>query len=131
MNKVRLGIVGAGTISLRVLRHLVQPDVAERVSLTAICDPVPDRARGVAGKFGIGRWFSEYEALLECGQVDAVTIASPMDRRTLRRASLAQGIRLARVLGGLQAALSGGLACHERAEGESNGCLAWIQTMTK
>ena len=78
MNKVRLGIVGAGTISLRVLRHLVQPDVAERVSLTAICDPVPGRARGVADKFGIGRWFSEYEALLECDEVDAVTIASPI-----------------------------------------------------
>ena len=78
MNKVRLGIVGAGTISLRVLRHLVQPDVADRVSLTAICDPVPGRARGVADKFGIGRWFSEYEALLECDEVDAVTIASPI-----------------------------------------------------
>ena len=78
MNQVRLGIVGAGTISLRVLRHLVQPDVAERVSLTAICDPVPGRARGVAGKFAIRRWFSEYEALLECDEVDAVTIASPI-----------------------------------------------------
>ena len=78
MSKVRLGIVGAGTISLRVLRHLVQPDVAERVSLTAICDPVPGRARGVADKFGIDRWFSEYEALLECNEVDAVTIASPI-----------------------------------------------------
>ena len=78
MNKVRLGIVGAGTISLRVLRHLVQPDVTERVSLTAICDPVPGRARGVADKFGVGRWFSEYEALLECDEVDAVTIASPI-----------------------------------------------------
>jgi predicted dehydrogenase len=78
MDKVRLGIVGAGTISLRVLRHLVQPDVAERVSLTAVCDPVPGRAQGAAEKFEIGRWFSEYEALLECGEVDAVTIASPI-----------------------------------------------------
>src|ERR1700756_3247362 len=78
MNRVRLGIVGAGTISLRVLRHLVQPDVAERVLLTAICDPVPGRPRGVADKFGIDRWFSEYEALLECNEVDAVTIASPI-----------------------------------------------------
>jgi predicted dehydrogenase len=76
--KVRLGIVGAGTISLRVLRHLVQPDVAEQVSLTAVCDPVTDRARGVADKFGIGRWFTEYEALLDSDVVDAVTIASPI-----------------------------------------------------
>jgi predicted dehydrogenase len=78
MNKVRLGIVGAGTISLRILRHLVQPDVAERVSLAAICDPVPGRAQGVAHKFGIGRWSTEYNEILECGEVDALTIASPI-----------------------------------------------------
>src|SRR5258707_4210426 len=78
MNKVSLGMVGAGTISLRVLRPFVQPDVTERVSLTASYDPVPGRARGVDDKFGIGRWFSEYEALLECDEVDAVTIASPI-----------------------------------------------------
>jgi predicted dehydrogenase len=61
-----------------VLRHLVQPDVAEQVSLTAVCDPVTGRARGVADKFGIRRWFSEYKALLDCDEVDAVTIASPI-----------------------------------------------------
>ena len=79
MTKVRLGIVGAGTIALRVLRHLVQPDVAERVSLTAICDPFADRARAAAGKFGIARWFNSYQELLACDELDAVTIASPIN----------------------------------------------------
>lgn len=78
MSKVRLGIVGAGTISLRVLRHLVQPDVGERVSLTAICDPIPGRAQAVADKFNIGRWYTQYEALLQYDEVDAVTIGSPI-----------------------------------------------------
>src|SRR5260221_1721380 len=78
MNKVRRGIVGAETIPVGLCRILVHRDLTERVSLTAICDPVPGRARGVADKFGVGRWFSEYEALLECDEVDAVTIASPI-----------------------------------------------------
>jgi predicted dehydrogenase len=79
MSKIGLGIVGGGTIALRVLRHLVQPDVAERVSLVAICDPVADRAKAAAEKFGIARWFSDYEALLACDEVTAVTIASPIN----------------------------------------------------
>jgi predicted dehydrogenase len=79
MNKIRLGIVGAGTIALRVLRHLVQPDITERISLTAICDPFADRARAAAEKFGIARWFNSYQELLACDEVDAVTIASPIN----------------------------------------------------
>jgi predicted dehydrogenase len=78
MSKIGLGIVGGGTIALRVLRHLVQPDVADRVALTAICDPVANRARAAAEKFGIARWFSDYQDLLACDEVDAVTIASPI-----------------------------------------------------
>jgi predicted dehydrogenase len=78
MSKIGLGIVGGGTIALRVLRHLVQPDVADRVSLEAICDPVADRARAAAEKFGIARSFSDYQELLACDEVEAVTIASPI-----------------------------------------------------
>jgi predicted dehydrogenase len=78
MSKVGLGIVGGGTIALRVLRHLVQPDVGDRVSLAAICDPVADRARAAAEKFGIAHWFCDYQELLACDEVDALTIASPI-----------------------------------------------------
>jgi predicted dehydrogenase len=79
MSKIGLGIVGGGTIALRVLRHLVQSDAAERVSLAAICDPVADRARAAAEKFGIARWFTDYQELLACEEVNAVTIASPIN----------------------------------------------------
>ena len=42
---VRLGIVGAGSISLRgILPHLSQPDARDQVVVTAICDPVAERA---------------------------------------------------------------------------------------
>jgi predicted dehydrogenase len=91
MSKLNFGIVGAGTIALRVLRHLVQPDVAERVSLTAICDPVADRAQAAAEKFGIARWFTDEQELLAYDKVDAVTIASPINFHfeQVRRALLA------------------------------------------
>ena len=76
---VRLGVVGAGSISIRgILPHLSQPDVQDSVRLTAVCDPVPGRAEAAAGKFGIPKAFVEYEELLAKGDVDAVTIASPI-----------------------------------------------------
>ncbi len=76
---VRLGVVGAGSISIRgLLPHLSQPDVQDRVRLAAVCDPVPGRAEAAAAKFGIAKASSEYEELLANGDVDAVTIASPI-----------------------------------------------------
>ncbi|MGB3307225.1 MAG: Gfo/Idh/MocA family oxidoreductase [Thermomicrobiales bacterium] len=76
---VRMGIVGAGTIAQRgILPHLSQPDIQDRVVLQAICDPVPGRADVSAAKFGIARAFTDYEDLLASGDVDAVSIASPI-----------------------------------------------------
>ncbi|MBM7784855.1 Gfo/Idh/MocA family protein [Tenggerimyces flavus] len=76
---VRMGVVGAGSISVRgILPHLCQPDLADRVKLAAVCDPVPGRADAAAAKFGVEQGFTEYEDLLARGDVDAVTIASPI-----------------------------------------------------
>ena len=76
---VRMGVVGAGTIAQRgILPHLSQDDVQDRVVLQAVCDPVPGRAEGVASRFGVTHAFTDYEELLAKGDVDAVTIASPI-----------------------------------------------------
>ncbi|MBC8077036.1 MAG: Gfo/Idh/MocA family oxidoreductase [Chloroflexales bacterium] len=76
---VRMGVVGAGSISLRgILPHLSQGDVQDRVRLQAVCDPVAGRAEAAAAKFGVAHAFTSYEELLEKGEVDAVTIASPI-----------------------------------------------------
>src|SRR4051812_4700663 len=78
-DSVRMGVVGAGSISVRgILPHLSQPDLAGRVTLAAVCDPVPGRAEAAAQKFGVRQGFTEYEELLARGDVDAVTIASPI-----------------------------------------------------
>ncbi|HEU5315249.1 MAG TPA: Gfo/Idh/MocA family oxidoreductase [Chloroflexota bacterium] len=76
---VRMGVVGAGSISVRgILPHLALPDVHDRVVLQAVCDPVPGRAEAAAERFGIVHSFVEYEELLDKGEVDAVSIASPI-----------------------------------------------------
>lgn len=76
---IRMGVVGAGTISLRgILPHLSQEDVQDRVRLAAVCDPVDGRAEAAAARFGVERAFLDYEELLEEGGVDAVIIASPI-----------------------------------------------------
>ncbi len=76
---LRLGVVGTGTIALRgLLPHLTQDDVQDRVRVTAVCDPVPGRAAAVAERFGVARAFDDIETLLAEGEVDAVSIASPI-----------------------------------------------------
>src|SRR5947209_12068293 len=76
---LRLGVVGAGSIAVRgLLPHLSQADVQDRVRLAAVCDPVQGRAEAAAERFGVERAFTDYGELLAHGEVDAVTIASPI-----------------------------------------------------
>ena len=78
-DKVRIGVVGAGSISIRgILPHLAQDDLQDRLRVTAVCDPAPGRAQAAAEKFGVPAAFESYEELLESGNVDAVTLASPI-----------------------------------------------------
>ena len=79
MLPLRLGIVGVGTLTLRaVLPHLTQRDIADRVIVTALCDPVITRARDAAREFGIPNAYDSLEAMLAANEVDAVTIVSPI-----------------------------------------------------
>lgn len=76
---VRIGVVGTGSVAVRgILPHLAQQDVRDRAIVAAVCDPVPGRAEAAAARFGAARAFTRYEDLLERGEVDAVTIASPI-----------------------------------------------------
>jgi predicted dehydrogenase len=76
---VRIGVVGAGAIAQRgILPHLSQADVQDRVRLAAVCDPVPGRAKAAAAKYGVEQHFLTYEELLESGNVDMVTLCSPI-----------------------------------------------------
>jgi predicted dehydrogenase len=75
---VGLGVVGVGTLALRVLEHLALPDVADSVRVTALFDPATERAAAAAERFGVPRTHGSLEDLLADPDVDAVTIASPI-----------------------------------------------------
>jgi predicted dehydrogenase len=75
---VGLGVVGVGTLALRVLEHLALPDVADSVQVTALFDPADGRAAAAAERFGVPRTHASLEQLLADPDVDAVTIASPI-----------------------------------------------------
>ncbi len=76
---VRLGIIGTGSISIRgLLPHLTMDDVQDRVNVTAVCDPVVDRAEAAANRFGVPNFYASAEELLDSGTVDAVSIATPI-----------------------------------------------------
>ncbi|MCO5218633.1 MAG: Gfo/Idh/MocA family oxidoreductase [Thermomicrobiales bacterium] len=78
-NIVRMGIVGAGTIAQRgIMPHLSQDDMTDKVKLQAVCDPVPGRAAAAAEEYGMAFSSESYEELLEKGDVDAVSICSPI-----------------------------------------------------
>jgi predicted dehydrogenase len=79
VDAVRLGVVGIGALALRgILPHLAQDDLQGRVRLQALCDPVTERAEAAARQYSVPQCFARLEDLLEEGQVDAVTIASPI-----------------------------------------------------
>jgi predicted dehydrogenase len=79
MDPLRLGIVGTGVLTLRaVLPHLTQADIADRVRVTALADPALSRAREAAVRYGIPGVHASVEAMLEAGDVDAVTVVSPI-----------------------------------------------------
>jgi predicted dehydrogenase len=76
---LRIAVVGVGALSLRgILPHLTQPDVAGAVAVTALCDPVMERTRDAAERFGVPQTFSDLRELLDDDAADALTIASPI-----------------------------------------------------
>jgi predicted dehydrogenase len=76
---LRIGVVGVGALALRgILPHLTQPDVADRVVVAALCDPVAERLGAAAERFGVRTTFTDAAELVASDAVDAVTIVSPI-----------------------------------------------------
>jgi len=76
---IKLGIAGAGSIALRApLAHLALGDFKEKAAVSAICDPVPGRAKAAAEKYGVPQYFEDYDEMLVQGDFEALTICSPI-----------------------------------------------------
>lgn len=75
---LKIGVVGVGTLSVRgIIPHLTCADVADRIVVHALCDPVIDRAKAVAAQYSIPNVYSSLTDMLR-SDIDAVTIVSPI-----------------------------------------------------
>lgn len=77
MDKVRFGIIGVGNIGTVHARYLLAGTVKE-ACLTAVCDNNPDKhpaIRQLVGEKVV--MFSDAEAMLKSGLIDAVIVATP------------------------------------------------------
>jgi predicted dehydrogenase len=76
VDKVRIGIIGAGMIAHR--SHAEAFQQVPTAEVVAVADVDEERARGFAEKYEIPQVFTSYEQLLEKGGVDAVSVALPV-----------------------------------------------------
>jgi predicted dehydrogenase len=72
---VRVGIIGSGSIARYA--HIPGYKAQKGVEITAVCDVVLDRAAEIAREFGIPRWYSSYQEMLEHEVLDAVSVCTP------------------------------------------------------
>lgn len=73
MSKVRVGLIGAGSISEAHLNAYVNNS---KVELVAICDLNEERAREKAEKYGAKEVYTDYNELLDNPNIDAVSICT-------------------------------------------------------
>jgi predicted dehydrogenase len=90
MTKVRLGLIGLGNIGQHHASYLTNGKVS-RAELVAISDAVPGKLEKFKGLKG----FTDGEALIRSGLIDAVIIATPHYQHTsLGIAALQQGLHV-------------------------------------
>lgn len=76
MTKVNWLLVGAGDIAAKRVASALKN--AADSQLIAICDLNKDRARDIAQKFGIPKVYTDYLEALNCDDIDAVYLATPI-----------------------------------------------------
>jgi len=75
MDRVRFGIVGCGAIA--TLHHIPNLKKAPRAEVVAVADIDEERAKEVAGSFGIPRYFTSYRDMIDRTDIDALTVCTP------------------------------------------------------
>lgn len=75
MEKIRVGIVGCGSIA--EIAHLPAIAGNEFAKLVAVCDIDEERVEEVARKWKVESWFTDYHSMFDKERLDAVVIATP------------------------------------------------------
>jgi predicted dehydrogenase len=74
MQKRKAAIVGTGAIARE---HLLAMRTAGKIDVVAVCDLSPARAEMTAERFGVGKFYSSHEKMLEENVPDLVHICTP------------------------------------------------------
>ena len=75
--KAKIGIVGLGWIAQ--VFHLPILSKMSDVEITCVCDRDKTRARALAEKYGIARYYTDYNQMLQTENIDAVDICTSTD----------------------------------------------------
>ena len=70
VKKVRLAVIGCGVIAQLV--HIPAIKKLENAKLVAVCDLYEEVARQVALKYGVSKWYTDYNEMFEKEEIDAV-----------------------------------------------------------
>ena len=73
MKKTNIGIIGAGSISEM---HFESYKNNSEVEICAVCDINQQRAQEKAKKYGVGKYYKNYQDLLDSPEIDAVSICT-------------------------------------------------------
>ncbi|MUV37258.1 Inositol 2-dehydrogenase [Lentibacillus sp. JNUCC-1] len=73
MEKIKVGIIGAGSISEL---HFEAYKQNKNVEIAAVCDLNEQRAKDKADMYGASQYFTDYHDLLALDEVDAVSICT-------------------------------------------------------
>lgn len=72
--QLKMAVVGLGTWGENHIQ-IYQDDPF--VTVTAVCDQNPERAAGIAEKYGISQYYTDYEEMFDKADMDAVAIVTP------------------------------------------------------
>lgn len=90
MEKVRIGSVGLGRLGTRHAENLASK--IPNAELVALCDVDAGRLKTEAARLNVKNVYTDFDAMLECPEIDAVVIVSPSGLHTDQMAkALAKG----------------------------------------
>jgi predicted dehydrogenase len=74
-NKIRIGLIGCGSVSTQYLPHLSK---SEFVQLVSTCDIIPERAKAAAEKYNIPNYYPHIDKMLAGAQFDLLVNTTDM-----------------------------------------------------
>jgi predicted dehydrogenase len=74
MKKLNVAVIGLGGFGER---HVQTYAAYERTNLIALCDTNEDRAKKITGKYGVPKYYLNYQEMLAAAEIEAVSIATP------------------------------------------------------